>query len=89
MRPRPSRLTNADAGIVVVREDGRLGRPAAQPELPQHAVGEPAASPPYPSHDVSMSPARAVFASAVSRSIGIGKTIVELLFEPISSSVCR
>ena len=31
----------------------------------------------------------ASFDSAVSRSIGIGKTIVELLLDPISSSVCR
>ncbi len=33
--------------------------------------------------------APASFERAVSRSIGIGKTIVELLFDPISSSVCR
>ena len=31
----------------------------------------------------------ASFASAVKRSIGIGKTMVELLAEPISSRVCR
>ena len=31
----------------------------------------------------------ALFASAVSRSIGIGNTIVELLLAPISSSVCK
>ena len=33
--------------------------------------------------------ASATFDSAVSRSIGIGKTIVELFDAPISSSVCR
>ena len=32
---------------------------------------------------------RAFFASAVRMSIGIGKTIVELFVDPISSSVCR
>ena len=45
--------------------------------------------PARPSGARATSPPSALLASAVRRSIGIGNTIVELLFDPISSSVCR
>jgi hypothetical protein len=86
-RSRPPWLAHSDSRVEIVREDRRLGRPPAQAELPEHPV-EQAASASTP-HADSTSSARAVFESAVRRSIGIGKTIVELLFDPISSSVCR
>ena len=52
-------------------------------------AGERSDAPALRSRSPLLDSLTASFDSAVSRSIGIGKTIVELLFDPISSSVCR
>jgi hypothetical protein len=68
---------------------------AHRPELvagverkPDDLVAPAGLEPPPELHELCL-PASAMFESAVRMSIGIGNTIVELLAEPISSSVCR
>ena len=80
VRARPARLPHAGAGILLVRPRLTFRRPTADAEQAEHAVEE--ASAPAP-HDDERS------MKAFTRSIGIGKRIVELFEALISSSVCR
>ena len=75
-----------DAELEDAGRDGELRATRTRRPGAEHVAS---AAPAAAQSPLDSADALALFESAVSRSIGIGKTIVELLFDPISSSVCR
>jgi len=80
VRAGPARLPHPGSRILLIRPRRPLRRAAAEAEQAEHAVEEAS---PAASHDCDRS------MNALTRSIGIGKRIVELFEALISSSVCR